>query len=100
MALICLWEWYRLLARTRAPDLQEAPAVFLPDYAVNEGRGFNAMSAAALTLLFAKEISGESEVDRAIQRGTGICCAEHAQSSEEIYVSTLEARYRSIRRCC
>jgi carbon starvation protein len=100
VALLCLWEWCRLLTRQRAPDLHEAPVVLLPEFAVNEARGMSPMSAAALTVVLVKELSGQAEVERALQADTHICREEHQQSRDQIYIATLDARYRSIRRCC
>lgn len=98
---ICVIEWARLLAGTRAPDLKESEPVFLPDYAVIEGgRPLNTAAAAALAVALAKELSGEAEVDRIHAQQASICCDEHRQSREQIFVAATEARYKSIRRCC
>ena len=87
--------------RTRAPDLKESEPVFLPDYAVIEGgRPLNTAAAAALAVALAKELSGEAEVDRIHAQQASICCDEHRQSREQIFVAATEARYKSIRRCC
>lgn len=97
---ICLWEWTRLLMRRRAADLQEAPAVMLPEYAVTEGRQLGTVGAAALTFALLKELSGEAETDRIAQQEAAICCQEHQRTPDQIYVDALDARYKSIRRCC
>ncbi|HEV8543815.1 MAG TPA: carbon starvation CstA family protein [Verrucomicrobiae bacterium] len=102
LTVISLWEWYRLLTGRRAPDLREAPSVWLPDYAVIEGgKPLNLVGAAGLTILLLKELSGEAEMDRlAKSNEAAICCSEHQPSSATRYVEALDARYRSIRRCC
>jgi carbon starvation protein len=101
VALICLWEWYRLVRREREPDLRESKPVWLPDYAVREsGSGLSPMGAAALTLVLLKELTGEADVDRVSQSQAQVCCGDHRESRTDIYVGQLEARYRSIRRCC
>jgi carbon starvation protein len=98
---ICLYEWARLIAGLRAPDLKESEPVWLPDYAIIEGgRPLNTAATAALALALAKELSGEAELDRLNAQQAAICCADHRQSPEQIYVEATEARYKSIRRCC
>jgi carbon starvation protein len=102
VATICVWEWSRLVARRRAPELHESPAVFLPDYAVVEGRGLGTLGAAALTVALLKELSGEAETARMAKEDAVVCCEEHerARTADEIYVAALDHRYKSIRRCC
>ena len=97
---ICVWEWMRLLTGRRAPDLRESEPVWLPDYAVVEGRPLKTVGAVALVCAMAKELSGEAEVDRIANQEAIICCEEHRQSREQIYLQATEARYKSIRRCC
>ena len=100
---ICLWEWSRLLARRRASDLKESPTVLLPEYAVLEGQGrpLGAMGAATLGFALLKELSGEAETERlAKQEAAAICCHEHQRSADQVYLASLDARYKSIRRCC
>ena len=101
IVVICLYEWARLLSGARAPDLKETPPVWLPEYAVIEGgRPLNTVGAAALALALAKELSGEAELDRIAAQQAAICCEDHRQSRDQIYVQTMEERYKSIRRCC
>jgi carbon starvation protein len=101
IALICLWEWYRLIRREREPDLHESKPVWLPDYAVREGgTALSPMGAAALTLVLLKELTGEADIDRATQDHAQICHENHKRQRSDIYVSQLEERYNSIRRCC
>src|SRR5688500_16704866 len=101
IVIICLYEWARLIAGARAPDLKESEPVWLPDYAIIEGgRPLNTVGAAALALALAKELSGEAELDRIAAQQAAICCEEHRQSRDEVYVEATVARYKSIRRCC
>jgi carbon starvation protein len=100
IVIISLYEWARLIAGARAPDLHETNPVYLPDYAVIEGgRPLNTAAAAALAVALAKELSGEAELDRA-QQQAALCCADHRQSPDQIYLQATESRYKSIRRCC
>jgi carbon starvation protein len=101
--IICLWEWSRLLARRRAPDLKESPAVLLPEYAVVEGQGrpLGAMGVATLGFALLKELSGEADTERlAQQEAAALCCQEHQRPPDQVYLASLDARYKSIRRCC
>jgi carbon starvation protein len=99
---ICLWEWSRLLARRRAPDLKESPAVLLAEYAVVEGgaRPLGALGVATLGFALLKELSGEAETERLAQQEAALCCQEHRSSADQVYLASLDARYKSIRRCC
>lgn len=101
LAGICLWEWYRLLARKRSSVLQETPPIWLPDYAVVEGgRRLGFLGFFALLFAMLKEVSGEAELDRAGQEHA-IACEHHPKhSAGDSYVETTERRYRSVRRCC
>jgi len=97
---ICLYEWTRLVRGARAPDLKESEPVWLPEYAVIEGRPLNTVGAVAVVCALAKELSGEAELDRIAAEQAAITCEHHRQSADQIYVQATEARYKSIRRCC
>jgi carbon starvation protein len=97
---ICIWQWLRLLARRIEPILHENAAVWLPDYAVKEGRPANFLGTAALFLGLLKELSGEAEVERAAKQDAMACCDEHQRASAKVYTASLDERYKSIRRCC
>jgi carbon starvation protein len=100
--VICLWEWSRLLARRRAPDLKESPTVLLPEYAVIEGQGrpLGAVGVATLGFALLKELSGEADTERRAKQEATLCCQEHQRSADQVYLASLDARYKSIRRCC
>jgi hypothetical protein len=76
--------------------LQETPPVWLPDYAVTEGRPVNLAGAAVLALALARELSGESQLDRAKEQ----VCACAAASDAKLYVQVTEQRFNGVRRCC
>jgi carbon starvation protein len=97
---ICLWEWARLLGRRIEARLHESPPVWLPDYAVAEGKPVRFWGLFALLAALLKELSGEAELERVARQEAAICCEEHRASRGEIYEGTLEARYKNIRRCC
>ena len=104
LTVLCLLEWYRLLARRRVADLQESPPVWLPDYAVAEGRPFRWFGIFALFFALVRELSGEAELERTEKAHACAECAKpiESQASErgELYGKLLDERYKSIRRCC
>jgi len=97
---ICLWEWWRLIAKRRPAKLHETPPVWLPDYAVAEGKPARFFGLFALIVGLLKELSGEAETERIAKQQAAACCKEHSADADKIYVESLEARYKSIRRCC
>jgi carbon starvation protein len=105
IALLSVREWILLLARKKAAVLFETPPVWLPDYAVVEGgRKFGgAAGATALALALAKELSGESHLERAQQAQLCQCNqSEHktGKTAGQLYVEVTERRSNGIRRCC
>jgi len=107
IVLLSAREWILLLSRRKPAVLHESEAVWLPDYAVVEdGRKFGgAAGAAAMTILLAKELSGETQLERARQASTVCQCANpgHAdavKSDAQIYLETTEQRFSGVRRCC
>jgi carbon starvation protein len=98
---LCLWEWWRLLAGRRSPALAETPPMWLPDYAVAEGRPTRFFGVAALLLALLKEVSGQADVERAARHDeAAACCDKLAQNSGERYEAALNDRYKTVRRCC
>ena len=114
----CAWEWLMLLFRQRVASLRETEPVWLPDYAVAEGRPWRWFNFIALALALARELSGERELDR--PRGaTSICACMGMQAGSrtprvnllgadadprterrEQYLAMTEKRFRGINRCC
>src|SRR5256884_58649 len=108
---ISVREWILLLARKRLAALRESDPVWLPDYAVAEGRPSRLFGLIALAFALGKELSGEAALERA-QRSAALCdCAsprhqkinlpgEQRSSSppsrEQLYVETLEKRLKGI----
>ena len=103
IVLLSLREWFLLLSRRKPAVLHETEPVWLPDYAVVEGRRrfSGAAGTAALALALAKEWSGESHLERAQQArprgGLRTVIPRHAQ---QIYVEATEQRFNGVRRCC
>ena len=99
--ILSVREWLLLIARKRAATLCESEVKWLPDYAIVEGKPSNILGYATLLIGLAKELSGQSDVERAAAQ-LQCACAIHAEkpSQSDVYVATTEARYKSIRRCC
>ena len=103
--VMSLREWILLWSHRKPAVLHETRPVYLPDYAVAEGgKSMGALGAAAIALSLAKELSGESQLERARQQSVVCECSAHAQSpaktDDQIYVETTEQRFNGVRRCC
>ena len=99
IVLLSLREWFRLLTRRKPAVLHETEPVWLPDYAVAEGKPLHLAGTAALALALAKEWSGESHLERAHQQAQAVCPC-HPANAQEIYVKVTEQRLNGVRRCC
>lgn len=102
VAFLSFKEWARLLAGRRKADLRESEAVWLPDYAVVEGKPVKLLGFFALGVALLRELSGEADLERTAESQAAVCCDTHkaAPSAEQQYMDHLESRYRSVRRCC
>jgi carbon starvation protein len=115
MVSISVREWILLLARRKLAQLRESDPVWLPEFAVAEGKPLAFFSLLALALALAKELSGESALERARQTADTCACgspshhkinllgetrASPAPTEEQLYVETLEKRFNGIQRCC
>jgi carbon starvation protein len=112
---ISVREWLLLLARKKLAELRESKAVWLPDYAVAEGRPLAVFSLLALALALARELSGEVAWERVEHKTSACGCSLPRDGRDnrvdpgrkttpptrgELYVETLEKRYTGINRCC
>jgi carbon starvation protein len=112
---ISVREWILLLARKRLAALRESDPVWLPEFAVAEGRPLALFSLLTLAFALAKELSGEAALERAEQTANTCACgspSHHkvnllghdreslAPTREQLYVETLEKRFSGINRCC
>ncbi|MEP6664022.1 MAG: carbon starvation CstA 5TM domain-containing protein, partial [Verrucomicrobiota bacterium] len=109
--LLSIREWILLLARKRLATLQENPPVWLPDYALAETKPLHLFSLLALGLALAKELSGESALERAQLLEKTACCMKNENAAgvavdekkalEKIYVQETEKRFNGgVNRCC
>jgi carbon starvation protein len=110
--LVSAREWILLLARRKLAELREAEPVWLPDYAVAEGKPLRIFSLLALAFALAKELSGEAAVDRAEQH-IAVCggaprqidllggrAAQSKRIREKAYLQASEVRFNGVNRCC
>jgi carbon starvation protein len=100
IVLISLREWYLLWSRSKPMVLHETPPTWLPEYAVAEGRPVHLAGAAILAVTLARELSGESQFDRAKEHACACAAAPPAASDAKIYVQITEQRFSGVRRCC
>jgi len=111
---ISVTQWLLLLTRKRVATLHESAPVWLPDYAVAEGRPLKIFGLLALALGLARELSGEAALARAEKSAQGCACGgahpvrlltENANESppparEELYQQVVEQRFNGVNRCC
>ena len=87
--------------------------MWLPDYALAEGKPLRVAGALALTLALGKELSGEAQMERAQQAAQQCPCCEagHGQAVSEVaagdrkarqalYLRVTEKRHKGITQCC
>jgi carbon starvation protein len=115
ITLLSGYEWILLILRKRAAALREAEPVWLPDYAVTEGKPLRLFGLLALGLALAKELTGEAHMERARDVTAECDCRRLAGREPErsgegkdapattpghIYVKVTERRFNGINRCC
>ena len=120
--LLSVREWILLLARRRLAILHETPPVWLPEYAVVEAQPLRVVSLLALALGLAKELSGEAHLERARQAVVCDCArpediaankcslgvdllgnrhdADARKIQQQLYVESVEQRFKGVNRCC
>jgi carbon starvation protein len=101
IVLLSAREWVLLLTRKRPSALHESEAVWLPEYAVAEGKPMQVVGVVALSCALAKELSGEAHLARAQEQAAMCDCQQQAaRTPEQIYIETTEQRFNGVRRCC
>jgi carbon starvation protein len=96
--LMSIREWILLLSKRKPAVLCETEPVWLPDYALKES-GPNlrsAAGAATLALGLARELSGETQFERAKQQAC--VCEQH--SDKQVFAQVTKERFNGVRRCC
>ena len=105
IVVLSIYEWLRLLTRSKAPSLSETEPVFLPASALSESSPLPAFGIAMLGFTLLKELSGEAAIDRA-----EVCACAQAEASGQVqpakyrrqnaFLTATEDRYRGVNRCC
>jgi len=106
-------EWLLLLLRKRLAQLHESQAVWLPAYAVPEGKPISALGVVALVVALLRHWSDESEIDRMAARrcdsrecvcstGFKVNLSESSlrQQRERAYLEATERKFNKPNRCC
>ena len=122
IVLLSVREWILLLARKRLAVLHETKPVWLPDYALAEGKPLHLFSLFALGIGLARELSGEAQVERlkapearcdcaqaqpqpgpAGEMGladAGVDARRARQIQQRAYLEMTEKRFDGVTRCC
>ena len=105
IVVLSIYEWLRLLTRSKASTLSETEPVYLPASTVSESSPLPAFGIALLGFTLLKELSGEAAIDRA-----EVCACAPADPAGQVqpakyrrqnaFLTTTEHRYRGVNRCC
>ncbi len=110
--VLCLGEWIRLIGRKKCTGLNETIPVWLPDYAVAEGKPLRLFGLFTLGFALLKELSGEAASERMQSPKECVCRMNEdgkvqitlgeakKLDAAEAYRASVEHRFASIRRCC
>ena len=114
VVVLSVREWILLLRRRKPPVLRETEPVWLPDYALAEGRPLRVASVLALGMALARELSGEAQMERE-QHAAVLCERGHGgdtqapamknrlrdrEAAGQRFVAMTEQRFKGVRRCC
>jgi carbon starvation protein len=109
IVLLSVREWLLLLARRKLARLRESDPVWLPQYALAEGKPLSLIGIGALVFALAKELSGEAHLDRAHAANLAACehgnadaihSGQHPKTGQQLYLETTDQRFNGVRRCC
>ncbi|MGA2658043.1 MAG: carbon starvation CstA family protein [Verrucomicrobiota bacterium] len=113
IVLLSVREWLLLLGRRKEAALRESQPVWLPGYAVAEGRPARVLVLLALGVGLARELSGQAQIDRVQQAAALGQCGHTDQghtaakdqiltrkTQERVYLEMTEQRFKGVRRCC
>ncbi len=122
IVLLSAREWILLVARKRLATLHETAPVWLPDYALAEGKPLRLFGLFALALALAKEWSGETALERAQQTARACECgqpdrggagavaaislpgerqpADQRKTRQRLQTELAARRFNGVNRCC
>jgi carbon starvation protein len=122
IVLLSVREWVLLLARKRLATLHETAPVWLPDYALADGKPLRLFGLFALALALAKEWSGETALERAQETARTCECgqpdrvgagirpvsslpgerppADQRRTRQRLQNELAERKFNGINRCC
>lgn len=102
ITVLSIWEWVRLLSGRKEARLRETEAVYLPPGKEAIGAPISALGTAALALTMLKELSGEAAQARAQAEAKECACVEGQamRGRQHVFLTSLEERYKGVRRCC
>ena len=105
IVILSIYEWLRLLNRSKASTLSETEPVYLPASALSESSPLPAFGIAMLGFTLLKELSGEAAIDRA-----EVCACAQAEAAGQVspvkyrrqnaFLTATADRYRGVNRCC
>ncbi len=100
IVLLSVREWVLLIARKRLAELRESDPVWRPDFELAAARPFNFLSFFALLFALARELAGETGVER--ERVALCACGAQENSRDQAYVAFTTRRFDSgkVNRCC
>jgi carbon starvation protein len=110
--LVSVREWWLLLTRRRSSVLRESEPVWLPPYAVAEGKPLRVAGLVPIAFALLKELSAEAPLERA-QAATTCTCGhtgtatsgipfqvQSPKTKTQIYLEVTEHRFAGVTRCC
>jgi carbon starvation protein len=106
IVLLSLREWWLLMSGQKSPTLCETKTVWLPTYGVTQPRPTNLAGLAVLGFALAKELSGEAQLERSQEAARNHIAQVPADSvqkhqlEQQIYLESIDKRFRGVRRCC
>jgi carbon starvation protein len=102
IVVLSVREWMLLIGGTREPKLSETEPVWLSAEALANERPVPVMGLAVLGFTLIKELSGQAAIDREQVRAEQCDCVEAKtpRGRQNVFLSTVEHRYKGINRCC
>jgi carbon starvation protein len=99
VVLLSVREWVLLAARKRLAQLREAEPVWISAFEAAHEKPLRILSFFALAFALAKELSGESAVERARLEAAKACQCQPAGEGE-LYIAVTTRRFKGVNRCC